>query len=228
MKLLLVEDNIKLAELVTEALGGAGFAMDYVGTSGDAKASLMATRYSGIILDLGLPDEDGLNVLSFLRNRADSTPVLILTARDGLDDRVKGLNSGADDYVLKPFEMKELIARMKALLRRPGNALGTVLNLGNVEFNTNSRQVAISGEIITFSRRELDVLELLLRRSHNVVTKSMLEEELYGFNEEVSSNSIEVAIHRLRKSLNDAKANLYIHTLRGVGYILSDTSTSDK
>ena len=228
MKLLLVEDNIKLAELVTEALGGAGFAMDYVGTSGDAKASLMATRYSGIILDLGLPDEDGLNVLSFLRNRADSTPVLILTARDGLDDRVKGLNSGADDYVLKPFEMKELIARMKALLRRPGNALGTVLNLGNIEFNTNSRQVAISGEIITFSRRELDVLELLLRRSHNVVTKSMLEEELYGFNEEVSSNSIEVAIHRLRKSLNDAKANLYIHTLRGVGYILSDTSTSDK
>ena len=165
MKLLLVEDNIKLAELVTEALGGAGFAMDYVGTSGDAKASLMATRYSGIILDLGLPDEDGLNVLSFLRNRADSTPVLILTARDGLDDRVKGLNSGADDYVLKPFEMKELIARMKALLRRPGNALGTVLNLGNIEFNTNSRQVAISGEIITFSRRELDVLELLLRRS---------------------------------------------------------------
>ena len=225
MKLLLVEDNFELAELVKTALDGAGFTVDHVGQCDEAKSSLMTSHYSGVILDLGLPDEDGMNVLLFMRNRTDNTPVLILTARDGLDDRVKGLNNGADDYVLKPFEMKELIARMKALLRRPGNALGILLTLGNVEFDTNSRQVTVEGRDITLSRRERDALELLMRRAQNVVTKSMFEEELYNFNEEVSSNSVEVAVHRLRKSLNEANADIFIHTLRGVGYILSDTST---
>ena len=227
MKLLLVEDNTELAELVKDALVGAGFAIDHVTKSEEAKSSLLASHYSGVVLDLGLPDEDGMNVLSFMRNRTDSTPVLILTARDGLDDRVKGLNSGADDYVLKPFEIEELIARIKALLRRPGNALGIMLSLGNVNFDTISRQVMVTGAAINLTKRERDVLELLMRRAQNVVTKAMLEEELYGFNEEVSSNSIEVAVHRLRKSLNDSKADLYIHTLRGVGYILSDTPASD-
>ncbi len=227
MKLLLVEDNLELADLVKDALNGAGFIVDHVSTCDEAKASLMTSNYSGVILDLRLPDEDGLNVLGFIRNRSDSTPVLILTARDGLADRVKGLNSGADDYVLKPFEIEELIARIKALLRRPGHAMGTVLKLGNTTFDTISRQVTITGNPIALSRRELDVLELLLRRAQNVVTKSMFEDELYGSNDITISNSIEVAIHRLRKSLNDAKADVYIHTLRGVGYILSDTPSSD-
>ena len=152
--------------------------------------------------------------------------MLILTARDGLEDRVKGLNRGADDYVLKPFEMEELIARVKALLRRPGGALGVTLNVGNVTFDTITRVVSVAGKDISLSPRELSLLENLMRSARRVVTKAALEENLYGFNEQVTSNSVEVAVHRLRKKLTSVGAKITIHTLRSVGYLMS-TSQAD-
>lgn len=185
-------------------------------------AALRSTRYDTIILDLGLPDADGLTVLATLRERGDGVPVLVLSARDGLDDRVRGLNQGADDYLVKPFAMTELVARIRVLLRRPGNALGLSLSQGNVAFDTVVRQTTVAGRPITLSRRELDTLELLMRRADRVVSKSIIEDAIYPFGEEIGSNAIEVLIHRLRKHLHAAGATVSIHTLRGVGYLLSD------
>jgi DNA-binding response OmpR family regulator len=155
------------------------------------------------------------------REDGDVTPVLILTARDAVEDRVKGLNAGADDYMLKPFAMEELVARVRALLRRPGGVLGTVLQEGNIEFDTTAREVRINEKTVSISRREMEVLEQLLRRKGRVVPKDVLEDKIYGFDEEVSSNSVEVHVSRLRKRLIGAGADVSVHTIRGVGYLLS-------
>ena len=201
-----------------------GFAVDVFGTVADGDAAVETVAYDAVVLDLGLPDGDGMSLLRSMRERGDTTPVLILTARDGVDDRVKGLNSGGDDYLLKPFDMKELIARVRALLRRPGGALGMVLTAGNLSFDTVAREVSVENKAITVSRREMDVLEQLLRRYGRVVPKDVLEENLYGFGEEVTSNSVEVHISRLRKRLSGADASVSIHTLRGIGYLLSEAA----
>ena len=148
--------------------------------------------------------------------------MLILTARDGVEDRVRGLDGGADDYLLKPFAMEELIARIRALLRRPGGALGLTLTAGNVSFDTTAREVLVDDSVISVSRREMGVLEQLMRRNGRVVPKDVLEDKLYGFGEEVTSNSVEVHISRLRKRLLKANANISVHTLRGIGYLLSE------
>ena len=226
MRLLVIEDNRELSGLLLEELEKAGFTVDCFRLADEAIAAVAIAQYSAVVLDLGLPDSDGMEVLAALRDRGDSTPVLILTARDGLEDRVKGLNRGADDYVLKPFEMEELIARVKALLRRPGGALGVTLNVGNVTFDTITRVVSVAGKDISLSPRELSLLENLMRSARRVVTKAALEENLYGFNEQVTSNSVEVAVHRLRKKLTSVGAKITIHTLRGVGYLMS-TSQAD-
>jgi DNA-binding response OmpR family regulator len=147
---------------------------------------------------------------------------MILTARDGVEDRVKGLDDGADDYLLKPFAMEELIARIRALLRRPGGALGLTLTAGNVSFDTTAREVMVNDASISVSRREMGVLEQLMRRNGRVVPKDVMEDKLYGFGEEVTSNSVEVHISRLRKRLANANASVTVHTLRGVGYLLSE------
>lgn len=190
-------------------------------TAGDGDAVVQTVKYDAIVLDLGLPDQDGLEVLKKWRDDGDETPVLILTARDAVEDRVKGLNSGADDYMLKPFAMEELVARVRALLRRPGGVLGTVLEEGNVELDTTAREVRIDEKTISISRREMEVLEQLLRRKGRVVPKDVLEDKIYGFDEEVSSNSVEVHVSRLRKRLTAANASVVVHTIRGVGYMLS-------
>jgi DNA-binding response OmpR family regulator len=156
------------------------------------------------------------------RARDDHTPILILTARDGLPDRVKGLNAGADDYLLKPFAMDELVARLKALLRRPGAALGRVLEAGNLQLDTVNRAVEIGGQPLVLGRRELALLELLLRRAGRVVAKSAIEDGLYGFDEAASANSVEAHVSRLRKKLEAAGASFSIHTVRGVGYLLAE------
>jgi DNA-binding response OmpR family regulator len=222
MRLLLVEDNERFAALLKRGLSAAGFVVDVLVTAGDATATLRTRRFEIVVLDLGLPDVDGLEVLTEMRRRGDATPVLILTARGSLKDRVTGLQSGADDYLVKPFALEELIARLQALLRRPGNLLGVALKLGNVTLDTVARQIFVGDQPIFFSSREIAVLEHLLRRSGRVVAKALLEENLYGLSQEVGSNAVEVYVHRLRRHLAEVGASVQIHTLRGVGYLIAE------
>lgn len=223
MRLLVVEDNVRIADYLGAALRAQGFAVDAVGTGAEGDAAMATTSYDAVILDLGLPDVDGLAWLGAVRKRTHQVPILVLTARDALRDLVHGLDAGADDYMRKPFEVDELVARVRALLRRPNHMLGTHLSHENLSLNTSTREVFVGGVPIEVGRRECSALELLLRRAGRVVPKSAIEEALYSFNEELSSNAIEVLIHRLRKRMSDAKANVHIHTLRGVGYILSSS-----
>jgi len=170
-----------------------------------------------------LPDGDGLAVLTAARRAGKALPILILTARDAVEDRVTGLNAGADDYLTKPFAMTELVARIKALLRRPGGVLGMTLEAGNVRLDTVGRELTIGGMPVRLSRRELAIIEQMMRRFGRIVPKSVLEEKLYGIDEEPDSNPIPVHIHHLRRQLDAAGAHLMIHTIRGVGYILAET-----
>lgn len=220
MRLLLVEDNDRLAELVGAGMRAAGFAIDHVPTVAEAEAALLCVDYQAAIVDRRLPDGDGLDLVRAMRRRHSILPVLVLTARDGVADRVDGLNAGADDYLLKPFAMEELLARVRALMRRPGEALGVTLGCGNLSFDTVSREVAVGGRRVHVPRRETEMLERLLRRAGRVVPKRTLEDGLYGFGEEVSSNSVEVLVSRLRKRLQPTDAGIAIHTLRGIGYLL--------
>lgn len=220
MRALLIEDEGELAALVASAAHGIGLAVDAVESLEDARAALAAVEYDLVVLDLGLPDGDGVSLLRDLRAGGNPVPVLVLTARDGRDDRVAGLDAGADDYVLKPFHMAELLARLKALLRRPRGPLAMRLEVGNVFFDTVHRRVEVAGRPIVLARRELALLELLMRRAGRVLTREAIEEHLYGFEEEVGPNATEVNVHRVRKKLAAAGANAEIHTLRGVGYLM--------
>jgi DNA-binding response OmpR family regulator len=222
MRLLVVEDNEELAGLLIRGLAAAGFAADVVASAGDARNVLATTRYAAIVLDLGLPDGDGLEVLQGLRARQVATPVLVLTARSGVHDRVTGLRSGADDYLVKPFALEELVARLQALMRRPGELLGRSLRVGNVTFDTEARQAFVDEKPQIFSAREVAVLEILMRRSGRVVSKKLVEDQLFGLSIDVSSNAVEVYVHRLRKQLADSGANVQIHTIRGVGYLIAE------
>ena len=222
MRLLLVEDNAALAGLLTKGLAAAGFQVDSVATVSESLAALSTTRFSGVVLDLGLPDGEGLSVLQHLRSVGDSTPVLILTARHSVQERVKGLKRGADDYLGKPFALEELVARIEALLRRPRTLLGGELRLGAVSFDTKAREVSINGKIQAMPPRETAVLETLLRRSGHVVPKKVIEDQLYGLSDDGSPNAVEVYVHRLRKQLSDSNADIEIHTIRGVGYLIKE------
>jgi DNA-binding response OmpR family regulator len=222
MRLLIVEDETRIAELVKAGLARAGFAVDVVGLCADARAALSVTRYDAAVVDLGLPDGDGLELLRELRTKGNQTPVLVLTARDAVEDRVCGLDTGADDYLVKPFAMTELVARTKALLRRPGGALGVTLKAGNISFDTIERDVRIGGVPLVLPRRESAILENLMRRIGRVVPKLILEEKLYGLDDEHESNPIPVHVHHLRRKLLDAGASAEIHTVRGVGYLLTE------
>lgn len=221
MRILLVEDNEGISALAAGALRTAGFAVDAVGCAADAEAAVSTTLFDALVLDLGLPDRDGMQLLESLRRSGVALPILLLTARDGTPAVIAGLNGGADDYLRKPFHVDELIARVRALLRRPGAALGVALREGNVELDTVARQVRVAGSVLDLSRKEAGALELLMRRAGTVISKASLEETLYSYGEEVSSNAIEVLIHRLRKKLAGAGALVEIHTLRGIGYLLS-------
>lgn len=220
MRILLFEDHSRLANSIIKGLAGLGFGVDAFPTAGDGLNAFKSITYDAIILDLGLPDRDGLDVLRELRERNASAPILILTARDGIDDRVGGLDAGADDYVVKPFAMKELAARLRALLRRPGQALGGIFCVGNLQLQTFPRQVTVNGGNVHFSVREVEALELLMRREGQIVAKRTLEDSLYGLNKNVSTNSIDVLISRLRHRLGSIGANCSIHTLYGIGYLL--------
>ena len=222
MRLLVIEDEPRIAEIFKSALQRAGFAVDVVGFRADAREALALTAYDSAILDLGLPDGDGIDLLAELRAAHNSVPVLVLTARDAVEDKVAGLNAGADDYLIKPFAMVELIARTKALLRRPGGALGIQLQAGNVVLDTIGRDVRVGELPLHLPRRECTILEHLLRRQGRVVPKTVLEDKLYGIDDELESNAVPVHVHHLRRKLQDAQATAEIHTVRGIGYLLSE------
>jgi DNA-binding response OmpR family regulator len=219
MRLLLVEDEGELADLVRTKLTGEGFAVDIAGSAEDARAAMETTGYDAVILDLRLPDGDGIEVLREVRNCRNQTPVIVVTARDSVNDRVRGLNAGADDYLVKPFALEELVARIAAVLRRPGAALGLRLEIANLAFDTTTREVAVGGQPLVVPRRELAALELLMRRAGRVVTKDALENAVYSNGEETESNAIESHLSRLRKRLREAGAGVAILGVRGVGYM---------
>ena len=222
MRLLAVEDNARLAEYVSVACHAKGFVVDLAHSLAEARAAVAGMPYEAIVLDLGLPDGDGLAWLQEIRRAGLHTPVLILTARDAPQTVVEGLDFGADDYLTKPFDIDILVARLRALLRRPSATRGTVLTEGNVSFDTTAREARVDGDLIKLGRRELDSLELLLRRTGRVVPKGAIQDAIYPHGEEVASNAIEVLIHRLRKRIRERGGNIEIHTIRGVGYMLRD------
>jgi DNA-binding response OmpR family regulator len=225
MRLLVVEDEPRMAQILHAALERAAFIVDSVGRCDDAREALSLTPYDAAVLDLGLPDGDGVQLLQELRQAGNRVPILVLTARDSVEDRVGGLDAGADDYLVKPFAIPEVIARLKALLRRPGGALGTTLAAGNIIFDTIGRDVRVDNRPISMPRRESAILEHLMRRLGRVVPKSVLEEKLYGYGDELESNAIPVHVHHLRRKLMEAGANAEIHTVRGIGYLLTDVKS---
>ena len=220
MRLLIVEDEDALAGLLRDALERAGFAVDVTDSIAAAEENLKLAVYEAVILDRGLADGDGLALLRAMRRRGSSLPVLILTARDAPEDRVAGLDTGADDYVVKPFHMDELISRMRALLRRPNAALGVELRLGNLTLSTATRIARVGDVPMPLSVRETSLLELLLRRHGSVVRREAIDEGLYGFDNPTGPNALEVLVHRLRRRLEEAGSTAAIHTVRGVGYLL--------
>lgn len=218
MRILIVEDDPLLADGLTRSLTHAGYAVDPVADGGAADAVLATQAFDLVILDLGLPKLDGFEVLKRLRRRASATPVLVLTARDTLDDRVKGLDLGADDYLTKPFELPELEARVRALIRRGQSGSGSLLTHGPLALDIAGRRASLDGVPLDLSARELGVLEVLMLRSGRVVSKEQFAEQLYNFDAEVGANAIEVYVHRLRKKLEPA--GISIRTIRGLGYLL--------
>lgn len=222
MRLLLAEDNLRLQALLTQALNAAGFGLDAVGTVADLEVCAQSTAYDLIIIDLGLPDGDGLEALTALRAKGISTPVLVITARGTVDERVRGLDAGADDYLPKPFNNAEFLARVRALLRRPSDVIGPLIEVGNTSINVGTLEVACAGQTVELRLSERRLLALLMRRAGTLVPKSTLESSLSEFGRDVSSNAIEALVSRTRRTLADAGSNVMIETVRGVGYMLKD------
>lgn len=219
MRILLVEDDAVLKDGLTRSLQMSGFAVDAVDNGSDAELTLAThSEYDLLILDLGLPKLDGFEVLRRLRRRNQRMPVLILTARDAVQDRVNGLDLGADDYLTKPFDLLELEARVRALIRRGLSGESGELRIGMLRLDTSGRRVFLNDNPLELSAREFGVLEVLMLRADKVVAKEQLAEKLCGWDEGVGDNAIEVYVHRLRKKL--IKADVVIRTVRGLGYLL--------
>lgn len=214
MRLLLVEDDDMIAAGMGDGLRRAGYTVDWARDGVEAELALKATSYDLVLLDLGLPRKSGLELLRSLRARGDTTPVLIVTARDAVSDRVDGLDAGADDYLVKPFDLDELAARVRALLRRRSGRADPVLRWGQLELDPGTHAVTLEGKPIALSGREFALLEALLERPGALLSRTQLEEKVYGWGEEIESNTIEVYIHSLRKKLGAG----FIRNVRGVGY----------
>lgn len=220
MRILLIEDDRKLAEGVMRALGQSGHACDHVALAQQVPASLAAVDYDLLILDLGLPDADGLELLARLRHDGLAAPVLILTARDGIEDRIRGLDSGADDYLPKPFALGELEARIRALSRRRGT-VPSQWTMGRLVFDTGNRNLALDdGTALELTARELALIEILLQQPGRVVSKQRLFDTVYNWEADANLSVIEVHMSRLRRKLADASAGVGIRMLRGLGYRL--------
>jgi two-component system OmpR family response regulator len=218
MRVLLVEDDPMIGKAIQGALKDASYAADWVKSGQIALATLGSQHYDLVLLDLGLPGKDGLDVLSSLRANDNPVPLLIITARDGLDDRLRGLDSGADDYVLKPFEMAELLARMRAVLRRKGGQAAPVLTNGALSLDPATREASVNnGFPVQLSNREFSLLQALLIRPGAILSRRELEDRIYGWGEEVESNAVEFLIHALRRKLGSE----VIKNVRGVGWMVS-------
>lgn len=222
MRVLLIEDNAKLAAVTSDAMRAHGFTIDNVSTALDAEEAAATVDYDAMVLDLGLPDRDGLTLIEPLRKSSPSTPLLILTARDASSSIIDALDRGADDYLCKPFVMGVLISRLRAVMRRGQPRYGTVLQHGNIALDPTQHSVSVGDTELQLSRREFAALHLFLRRPNHVLSKAEVEEALYGFGDELSSNAIEVLIHRLRKKIQGAKSTVDIHNMRGIGYLLTE------
>jgi DNA-binding response OmpR family regulator len=214
MRVLLVEDDRMIGESLREALRRQGMAADWVRDGRAAEATLASERFDAVLLDLGLPQRDGLQVLAALRARGDTTPVIVVTARDALADKVAGLDAGADDYLVKPFELDELLARLRALVRRQGGRASSVLAVADLCLDPATREVSRGGRPVLLSAREFALLQALLERPGAILSRAQLEDRLYGWGEELESNAISVYMHQLRKKLGDD----LLHTVRGLGY----------
>ncbi|MEL4071868.1 response regulator transcription factor [Ochrobactrum sp. GPK 3] len=220
MRILLVEDNLTLASWLAKSLQQSNYNVDTVHDAADAEQALAFTEYNLVILDLGLPDKTGLDVLEQIRNRGNEVPVIILTANASLDGRIRGLDAGADDYLAKPFELSELEARIRAHLRRASQRTAPVVTCGLLRFDTNTRLFSVGEDALPLAPKEHAVLEQLLRRIGTTVSKATLVQGIYDFDSETDENAIEIYIHRLRKKLEGSKAEIV--TLRGLGYLLRD------
>lgn len=214
MRVLLIEDDRMIGDSVRTALRQSGYAVDWVRDGPAADTTLASERFDLVLLDLGLPRRDGLDVLRALRARGDATPVIVLTARDALASRVTGLDAGADDYVVKPFELDELLARMRAVTRRHAGRAESVIEVQDIVLDPATKQVTRNGMPLALSSREYAVLEALMLRPGAILSRAQLEDRLYGWGEELESNAISVYVHQLRRKLGEG----FIHTVRGVGY----------
>jgi two-component system response regulator QseB len=216
MRVLLVEDDGMIAQGLQTALRQGSYAVDWVADGKSAETALQDSVFDVVLLDLGLPQRDGLQVLRAMRQRGDATPVIILTARDETQQRIFGLDAGADDYIVKPFDLDEVMARMRSVLRRAAGRGDPAIQHGDLRLDPVSRTVERNGVAVNLSAHEFSVLEALLQRPGAVLSRSQLEDRLYGWDDQIGSNAIEVYIHGLRRKLgNDA-----IRTLRGVGYFV--------
>ncbi|MGV8933529.1 MAG: response regulator [Gallionellaceae bacterium] len=214
MRILLVEDDPLLGDGIQKSLNHLGFTVDWMRDGKQGENALTSEEYAAVVLDLGLPQQDGMSLLQSIRSKGLSTPVLILTARDGKLDKLKGFASGADDYVIKPVDMEELAARLHALIRRSGGHATPRIRLGAVEIDSSTHQAWHEDKPVELSAKEFAVLELLMQNAGRVLTRAQLEQSLYGWGDSADSNTVEVFIHHLRKKLGSD----FIRTLRGIGY----------
>lgn len=221
LRILITEDNTQLADFIRQAILQDGHAADIAKDAAALMHHLDCWQYDALVLDLGLPDKDGLDMIKWIRGKHNPLPILILTARGGIEDRITGLDLGADDYLNKPFAIEELKARLRALLRRPSGYSGTSISRGNLQLDSKSRRVTIAGENLTMGKTEVAILEYMLRHATLTVGKDALLDAIYAMGFEVTDNAIQVAMHRIRKKLEQANASAQIKTIRGIGYILS-------
>jgi two-component system, OmpR family, response regulator QseB len=219
MRVLLVEDDAMIAEGLQGALRQNGMAVDWMRDGIGAAAALRSAAFDVVLLDLGLPKRDGIDVLRELRRRGDATPVIILTARDEIQHRIAGLDAGADDYIVKPFDLDEVTARMRSVMRRAAGRGDSTIRYGELTLDTAGRTVSRNGAVVALSGHEYAVLEALLQRPGAVLSRAQLEDRLYGWDEAIGSNAIEVYVHGLRRKLGSE----VIRTLRGVGYYMPKT-----
>ena len=220
-RILLVEDEPALAREIVRALERARWAIDHVDCLADAFEAILQRNYRAILLDRRLPDGDGIGLVAAARTRPGPPSIIFLTARDEIADRVEGLDSGADDYLVKPFALGELLARLRVACRRPSaGARPPSVEIGRLAFDPSTREVSVAGKPLRLPRRELALLETLIRRAGRVVQREHLESELYGFDAEISANALETQASRLRRRLQDFDAGVELRTVRGVGYIL--------